>query len=164
MARVKLGNGASLESYLRGAVFTGYSSCDCGGTGVENILSALTMAGSNLHYLYTGAKCAHGKAIKAAAVAYIVENFYESSIKIKGRTNIKAWLSSLMKGSVALVFFRSTGGRSAAALDLYLGDRLYINSGVEDESDEMWVWCMGSPRKSLKKQGHKSHKKAVHVF
>lgn len=164
MSKVKIGNGASLESYLRGSSYHGLERCDCGGTEVSAILSSLTMAGSNLYYLYSGMRCAHGEPIKAAAVAYVVENYHEPAIKIKGRTNIKSWLSQMMKGSVALVFFRSNGVHGGTALDLYLGDRLWVNSGVDEMADEMWVWCMGSPIKSLKKHGHKGHKKTIHMF
>lgn len=162
MSRVKLGNGASLESYLRGSNAE-KTSCDCPGADVGMVLSSLVMAGSNISYIYTGPRCVHNEPIKAAPVAYIVENYYEQSIKVKGKTNIHSWLNQLMRGSVALVFFKSNSSNGGSALDLYLGNKLWINSGVAEEADEMWVWCMGSPVKSLKKQGHKKHK-AIHVF
>lgn len=162
MSKVKLGNGASLESYLRGRSFV--TACDCGGASVGVILASMVMAGSNIYYLYNGQRCSHGEPIKAANVAYIVENYYEPSIKIKGKADIKGWLATMMKGSVALVFFRTNGKYKATALDLYLGDRLWSDSGVVDEADEMWVWCMGSPLKSLKKHSSKPSKKVAHIF
>lgn len=162
MSKVKLGDGASLESYLRGRGPA--TKCDCKGADVGIILSSLVMAHSNLYYLYNGPRCEHGEPIKSATVAYIVENYYENSIKVKGKSNIQGWLNQMMKGSVALVFFRSNGRNGGSALDLYLGHKLWMDSGVAEEADEMWVWCMGSPLKSLKKHGHKSHRKAVHVF
>jgi hypothetical protein len=164
MSKVKLGNGASLESYLKGAVFGGIKNCDCIGTDVGSILSAMSMAGSNLYHLYNGPRCVHGQPLKAANVAYIVDNFYEQAIKVKGQINIQSWLNQMMKGSVALVFFRSNGQFGGTALDLYLGDHLYINSGVSTLADEMWVWCMGSPLKSLKQHKHKTHHKPVRIF
>lgn len=158
MSKVKLGNGASLESYLRRS--NSATKCDCIGADVGGILSSMVMAGSNLYHLYNGPRCIHGEPLKAANVAYIVDNYYESAIKIKGKIEIKQWLSHLMKGSVALVFFKSNSKFGGTALDLYLGDKLWVNSGVADEAAEMWVWCMGSPLKSLKSHRHTQHKVA----
>lgn len=161
MSKVKLGNGASLESYLRGSKAA--AKCNCIGADVGAILSSMAMAGSNLYHLYNGQRCVHGEPLKAANIAYIAENYYEHSIKVKGKFDINKWLNHLMKGSVALVFFKSNSKFGGSALDLYLGDHLWVNSGVADIADEMWVWCLGSPLKTLKKHKH-TKQSVVRVF
>lgn len=167
MSKVKLGNGASLEAYLRGSGSA--AGCACLGSDVGAVLSSLTMAGSNLYHLYNGPRCAHNQPIKAAPVAYIVDNYCEPAIKVKGKMDIKSWLGGTMKGSVALVFFRSNGAHGGTALDLYFENKLWINSGVADLADEMWVWGMGPGAAKLKAKSHghgkhHGHHKPVHMF
>lgn len=166
MSKVKLGNGLSLAAYLRGrGPATG---CSCLGSDTGAVLSSMAMAGSNLFYLYNGPRCVHNQPIKAANIAYIVDNFCEPAIKVKGSADIKGWLG-MMKGTVALVFFRSNGTHGGTALDLFFENKLWMNSGVADYADEMWVWVMGSGASKPKNKSHghgksHGHHKPAHIF
>jgi|GEM_PF-4462390 len=164
MSNIKLGNGGALKAFLSGSHPT--TRCDCKGSDVGAVLKAMGMAGSNLYNLYPGKRCSHGEPIKAGPVAYIVHNFKEEAIKIEGKSNVKGWLEHVMKGSVALVFFRDSKEKAASTLDLYLTNKLWMNSGVADEADEMWVWIIGGSVKKAPSHKHhsKSHHKPVPIF
>ena len=163
MSNIKLCNGSILRAFIGGDKPA--NPCDCIGADVALVLSTMGMAGSNLFNMYPGQRCTHGNPIKSGPVAYIVENYKEESLKFKGRANIKGMLDHVMKGSVALVFFRTFGAHQTATLDLYVTNKLWINSGVADEADEMWVWVLGGKApKTAQKHHSKSHHKQVVVF
>ena len=164
MSNIKLGNGPCIQSYAMSMKYI-QTPCDCIGADVGLILSTMFLGGSNLHNHYPGERCPHNNPIKASTVAYILNNYKEEAIKVKGKTDIQGWLDHIMRGSVALVFFRTLGAHHTGTLDLYLTNKLWINSGVANEVDEMWVWVIGgkSPKVAHKSRS-KSHHKAVVMF
>lgn len=167
MSRVKIGNGSWLASYLREAKYHDMEKCQCNGNEVEGVLTALAMAGSNLKYFYNGQKCQHGRAIKAEPVADFLDNHYEPAIKVIGTPFMKGWLKDLLKGTMAVIFFKSYGA-GMGRLDLYLGNRQYVDIVNENITDELWIWVLPGYKAPKAHhhhhKSHKSHKSQIHIF
>ena len=166
MGMINLGNGAALQVLLRTDSYRQICHHD---NGLASILRAMKMAGSNLHDLYSWQRCEHGTPTNAAPLAHMLNNYKEEAIKVEGVNNIKGWLNKVMKNSTTLVYFTSKGpGGWSNALDLYLTNKLWINSGVAEISDEMWVWCLRGQLPKLHhshhRHHHQSHQRPIAIF
>jgi hypothetical protein len=169
MSTLKLGDGRALNGYLAGR--KAEILCDCESLGLSIVLNAMKYgAGSNLINLYSGPRCKHGHPVDTINAVSQLQVYYGEDVKVYGRADINAWLGITMKNSVALVYFVSRGRRAkdkVSAFDLYLVDKLWINSGVVDYADEMWVWVLPgyqAPKAHHRHHHHKSHKSHIRIF